>query len=388
MVVESATFACCALVAWLAFGVKVFELRGKRADPALCALVPALGLCGFAFAAAALAADGRVDRWLGAGVVALVSHLLMLCWVLGLLAVLAHWTLPGAAARSTCRVLAVVGLTVVGTQTALFAAGGFRSRFYLVDGPSRVVDLVYLAPCLTVVELAWLVAVVQCGRYARAARGRHLVVGLRIAAIGAGVLLPHGPVRAGVLLAADRARSAWEVGLALWQGVGMSLLLLGITVPALCVRVTASRGWLRDVRDYRALFPLWRDICTALPSIALHPPVAPAVERLVLRDLRHRLYRRVIEIRDGWLVLRSHVDPHTAHEVAASLSTTGLTGPDLQAAVEAAHFHSALVAYTDHRPPAAPEPVRLRTGEDLDGEITWLVRVARAYTDRVGTTSR
>ena len=55
-------------------------------------------------------------------------------------------------------------------------------------------------------------------------------------------------------------------------------------------------------RSLRRLYPLWDGLCQAVPGIALDPVPAWA-DRLDPRDLRMRLYRRVIEIRDGYMAL-------------------------------------------------------------------------------------
>ena len=67
-------------------------------------------------------------------------------------------------------------------------------------------------------------------------------------------------------------------------------------------------------RSLRRLYPLWDGLRQAVPGIALDP-VPTWADRLDPRDLRMRLYRRVIEIRDGYMAL-SPVDVPGIEETA------------------------------------------------------------------------
>src|SRR5439155_23768653 len=97
------------------------------------------------------------------------------------------------------------------------------------------------------------------------------------------------------------------------------------------------------------------------------------------RDLDFRLYRRVIEIRDGRLALRGFLDERVAATADALGRRAGLSGDALAAATEAAVIAAALrakAAGAPARPPAA-EPVT--GGRDLADEVAWLTQVARAF---------
>ena len=61
------------------------------------------------------------------------------------------------------------------------------------------------------------------------------------------------------------------------------------------------------LRTYRQLYPLWRSYYEAEPSIALDGATAESPFAAAgLRDIEPRLYRRVIEIRDGMLAVRRY----------------------------------------------------------------------------------
>ena len=67
--------------------------------------------------------------------------------------------------------------------------------------------------------------------------------------------------------------------------------------------------WLAASRTYRQLYPLWHAITHAFPQIVLHPsrwnhPVAD----VFTARFSFRSYRRVIEIRDGYVRLQGYRD--------------------------------------------------------------------------------
>jgi hypothetical protein len=197
-------------------------------------------------------------------------------------------------------------------------------------------------------------------RYTRVARDRALRVGLRLLVAGtAGALLY---VANKVVLTASRR---FDLAYSLGDTVLVSkvlpasahvLVLVGATLPTLL-------GWLHRYLLYQRLGPLWRALYRADPTIALDPPVLPDV--LAISGLRLRLYRRVIEIRDGLLMLRPY---------RPELASDG----QHEAAVEAAAIVASLRARTGGPPPATPRHV-LTGGRDLDSDTAFLGQVARAY---------
>jgi hypothetical protein len=103
--------------------------------------------------------------------------------------------------------------------------------------------------------------------------------------------------------------------------------------------------------------------------------------------LNYRLYRRVIEIRDGLLPLRCYRDPEVRIRARQCGEAVGLTGDELRATVAAAQLKAALNARAQGRvAPANPrdsaddrETFELRRGNDLTTEAAWLGQIARAY---------
>jgi hypothetical protein len=94
--------------------------------------------------------------------------------------------------------------------------------------------------------------------------------------------------------------------------------------------------------------------------------------------LRLRLYRRVIEIRDGLLAVHPYREQRVADAARERGTRAGLRGRPLDAAVEAATVAAALRSRAAGDPPAAAgTPVT--GGGDLDSDTAFLGQVARAF---------
>ncbi len=151
----------------------------------------------------------------------------------------------------------------------------------------------------------------------------------------------------------------------------IGLILVGSSVPAVGVAWRAFWHW----RYLRALHPLWRDLTGVVPEVVLG-------EELRRRELRMRLHRRVVEIRDAILALQPYVS-------AAQRDAAGAAArPDL---AEACWIEAARQAKLAGRAP--DEAVRRRdlgaagddTALDLEIEAQWLRRIETA---RSGDTVR
>lgn len=210
-------------------------------------------------------------------------------------------------------------------------------------------------------------------RFGRLAENTGLRVGMHLIAAGiTGALLYL--VNKAVLAASYRFEFDYSLGREflvgkVLPGTAHLLVLIGAVLPAVL-------GWLHRYRLHLQLSPLWKALHRAEPDIALDPPSVPDV--FVVRNLRLRLYRRVIEIRDGLLALNPYRDPAVAAEARARAVQDGLSGQELEAAVEAAVVAAALRSRAQGSPSTAPDsPVT--GGGDLDSDTTFLSHVARAY---------
>ena len=101
---------------------------------------------------------------------------------------------------------------------------------------------------------------------------------------------------------------------------------------------------------------------------------------MAVREVQHRLLRRVVEIRDAALMLRGLVDETDQEGVRAQLRSSGLSGSELEASCEAAWIHSAIAAKKQRRTAVARSAtLRPRDTSALEDEVRWLLLVARFY---------
>ncbi|MET1072169.1 MAG: MAB_1171c family putative transporter [Umezawaea sp.] len=238
-----------------------------------------------------------------------------------------------------------------------------------------VVYLVAQAPALLLIARL-------CLRYAGLAGEPALRLGLRMVAAGsAGSLLYL--VHKVLQTAVSRIDFDYPLGHAAVMSkvlptASTVLVLLGAAIPA-------AVGWLRRYRLFRLLGPLWSALYRADPGIALDPPGLPDV--LVLGRLRSRLYRRVIEIRDGLLALQPYRTLDIATTAREHAASTGLTGDRLEAVVEAITVAAALRSRAAGDPPGTPE-VPVAGGGNLDSDTAFLGRVSLAYRRYEAATGR
>lgn len=147
---------------------------------------------------------------------------------------------------------------------------------------------------------------------------RHTRRGLRVAAVGLTIccLGNHLPR---VLSTASRLVLHTDLppGTATWTSpflaIGVATFFIGVGYPGARTGVAKARLWLEARGRYRQLRPLWDALQQEFPTIALQSADSPARERLRVRQMRLRYYRRVIECRDGLVCLSPYM-PAPLHD--------------------------------------------------------------------------
>ncbi|MBD0742642.1 MAB_1171c family putative transporter [Streptomyces sp. CBMA152] len=287
------------------------------------------------------------------------------------------------AARSVRRQAIATALTLL-IMVVLFSAADLQhaSGELFVDVGRRP----FLAAYNTVITLfpAWhLVALVRVTlRRARRAGPGVQRVGLRLFC---------GGVAVGVVW------TAWgldDIRLALFTGrqtdgedtvstvLGLLCATLAITGGSTSAW-TPLRHWWWSYRTYRALNPLWSALHREFPEIALQSPRhGIRIRQFTPSAVRFALYRRVIEIHDGLLLLRPCMEtlpePVTAAEWAAAIA-------------------AALDKTTADSPVLAPEPgyrplpleADAEGGEvGTDAEASQLAAISRSFATRAAFAPR
>jgi hypothetical protein len=183
--------------------------------------------------------------------------------------------------------------------------------------PATAYLLVWLAYLATAMAMAtWLF----WGSSRHAGAG-WLRTGLRLLGAGTAVGVAYALSRAAylVLRLTEAAGPSSDAGASTvtdaMKHAAIGLILVGSSVPAAGVAWRAAWHW----RYLRALRPLWRDLTGAVPEVVLG-------EELRRRELRMRLHRRVVEIRDAILALQPYVSAaqRDAADAAASAARRDL----------------------------------------------------------------
>ncbi|MER7673967.1 MAB_1171c family putative transporter [Kitasatospora sp. NPDC096128] len=286
--------------------------------------------------------------------------LALLAGVLGLRLALITAAAPGLAGED---------LTVGPEVSARLALAGYTA-----------VGMLHTAVCLTALlrELARRARAVGPGRLGT---GLRLLTGALVAGLLWNAWSMDDVLRAAVTGSQDGPE---DLLCAVLGGLCAALIAAGLASTLWPAAAGAVRGWLLAHRRYRALTPLWRDLHTVLPEIALDP-----ARRLPLppRDPRFALYRRIIEIHDARLILRQHLDPRTAQWLERAARRFPPPSAHAAATAEAATLAAALeLAAAGTRPgpgpaaPAAAPAVSVADSTDtMDGEADHLAHLARVY---------
>jgi hypothetical protein len=142
------------------------------------------------------------------------------------------------------------------------------------------------------------------------------------------------------------------------------LALTGSLVPT----TQRARAATAAYRSLMVLRPLWKAMRDAFPEIILFSPRRAVIELAGVDDVHLRLYRRVIEIRDGMLALRDHLPE-------------GLPAADDPALTEARGIALALRRRATGWPSYPPERQGgwAVVGPEMADEVAWLGRVSSAY---------
>ncbi|MBO0879096.1 MAG: hypothetical protein J2P17_01685, partial [Mycobacterium sp.] len=140
--------------------------------------------------------------------------------------------------------------------------------------------------------------------------------------------------------------------------------VVGFTLPVLGPGLMDIRRNVADMRAHRALAPLWEDLVLGSPHIALRES-----DR---RKIGYRLYRRVVEIRDGITHLSEFLTPD---EVVADGSDPARTA--------AQQLRRAMTEKTVHRGADYSDGFAPLVGDNpnasVDEEIRWLCQIAKHY---------
>ncbi|MEU8891111.1 MAB_1171c family putative transporter [Streptomyces sp. NPDC048442] len=314
--------------------------------------------------------------------------------------VLSHWSHPPAAARRhSRRLLLAYGALLAGLLLLLPSGTNPATVPTSKEGQGAFTLLLVGCYFLGCGVGQWETVRLSL-RYANLAERPWLRRGMWTVVAGAVLVLTYCALRLIEVIGVSMSFSVgrWDTLRWLSGDIGSFLEIVGWTVPAWGPRLSAARRWASAYRQYRRLRPLWEALYRATPDIALDPPGRLA-QRMPPRDLELGLYRRVIEIQDGWMALRPYTCPAVAAAARRNLEGRRLPAGRRRAMEEALILRATLRAKDAGAAPpfgprsgcAPPAPAGRheesghheepgRHGEEEHcGETAWLVAVAEAF---------
>ncbi|WP_067495415.1 MAB_1171c family putative transporter [Actinoplanes sp. TFC3] len=199
--------------------------------------------------------------------------------------------------------------------------------------------------------------------------------GLRAIGVGVGVSAVYALVKTSLIVAeALHAPVSFEAV----QPQADTVRALGTILAVVGAAVPAGNRLRTVVGAYRALWelrPLWQVMRRTFPEVILFSRRRALLELSGVEEVQLRLYRRVIEIRDGMLTLRAYLPGGALRDASAFLEEEAT--PEL---VEACGIALALERHRTGSE-ASEQAQWTDTGEDseLGTEIAWLSRVSASF---------
>jgi hypothetical protein len=378
-----------ALVAWAAVLYKLSLLRRSPDDPAARPYLWTLVALASALTVLAHPVYLTLDRLAGIPNLArLLGHGFIMVTAWSARAILSYVNYPFEEARSRVRrhgAVLVVALAFMGVLFGLAPVDEETMQFMSRYATAPFI-LEYWLVFLGFLGVALFDIVRLDLAYATRADNPALKLGLRTVALGGVVGLGY-VANEGLYVLGAQVDATYPLGnkdmvTTVLVAGGTSLMIIGSTMPAWgpIVGIPAAARWINRYRTLRHLYPLWADLYRVSPGVALAPPGSPLMDALSLRDLNVRLYRRVVEIRDGLLTLRPFVDPRVREEADALGRLAGLSGDDLDAVAEVATVAAAIRAKgRGHAMVEGGVVAALPADSDLGAEAAYLTRLSRAY---------
>jgi hypothetical protein len=152
-------------------------------------------------------------------------------------------------------------------------------------------------------------------------------------------------------------------------GVGALAFVVGISYAAVTGMLITLPIWRAHRRYHRRLKPLWTAMHRAFPQLALtRAPASSWRARLGTGSVHYRFYRRVVEIRDGLVLLGPYLDLTDAPDVPSRAE---------QEARWAGMISEALRAKEAGSPIVEADPVLLPGGDDLESDARLLAGISR-----------
>ena len=250
----------------------------------------------------------------------IIPHLLGVLAAFFLLRFLSLITGYDSAHARAARYQVLLAVSVFTTLIVLMAVtpGGIRTRgTELLSAPTGPAAVGYWVVLNGYLGTVLVIATALFWRISRSAPDRLLRNSLRAMASGTLLVAGYAVLKTGLIVA-----HSFDVTMSInrIEPVANALRTVGIIICLVGAVVPAGDRLRSVIRAYRALWrlrPLWNVMRRQFPDVILFPRRRALLELAGVDEVQLRLYRRVIEIRDGMLTLRDYLPAGALAEARA-----------------------------------------------------------------------
>lgn len=365
---------------------KGYQLSRAPADLPLRSVTLCLVSAALAFPFGTSPGARAADDVLGTGAAELLQNVLLLCCVYFLMCFYLHSASDPAAGRRRARLeLLPLGCAVVLATVSVAAtpAGERGGTYDTADMQVAGVAGFYLAAGVYL-GYALAMALWWTRRYARISRGS-LATGLKLTAVSMAAMVVADAVRQVFVVirwAGGPDESPLLAASNLTLQIAIPLFVIGVSYPGVASRAAALRLWWQHRRAYHRLRPLWAALHQAFPEDELtRVPSRPWGDRLLLRGVHRRYYRRVIECRDGLVRISPYLaKPHPDGEAPGPPEPSGPWARELAERLHGAlRNHSAGESAPSQSAPSKAVLPPMPAEETLEGDARQLVALSDAF---------
>ncbi|WP_019872110.1 MAB_1171c family putative transporter [Salinispora oceanensis] len=388
-------YPVCAVAAFATAAYRLWRLRQDPENVALAGLAGYLACFVLAFTFATPVVYSKVGALTGmTNLATLVVYVAVIGTALAQTAVQAWWLYPRNRAVPAIRRRLTYFIATLVAMAVLFALAPVDDAEHPVDFDAHYAATPLAAAFLLIYLAAFsamqLDLAITSRRCARAVKDQTwLRRGLHTVAAGGLVSQGYAAIKAGTLIGLwagpDETLARWNIQAApIVASLAALLITGGWIMPAWARQLDGLSAWLRLLRTYQRLYPLWVDLCRSTDNeYALDKPTSRLVDTArAARDVKMRTYRLIIEIRDAQLALRPYLDAAEVDRARRSGARAGLAGVELEAVVEAAALAASIAGKQGgHSTDEESMTGHTEVGGDLASEVDWLTQVARAYRD-------
>ncbi|ONI88609.1 hypothetical protein ALI144C_06120 [Actinosynnema sp. ALI-1.44] len=213
-----------------------------------------------------------------------------------------------------------------------------------------------------------------CWRTSRSAKSRSLRAAL--------LMFCFGSVTASALMSSSilHLMTRWTWIPPLYPAICATEALFLTAGAAVPIAADLRRRW-EDIRTLHRLTPLWHELVTTVPEIVLDPVRGPLADLAgSMRSTRRKLYRRVVEIRDGMLAVSPYVSVDSARGLNRHVRHAELLGVTSAAVAVACWVRLGCQEKRANAEPTTPQAeLSAVGGHDLASEIRFLLEVAQVW---------